>query len=99
MHRTPTIVALAVSGLLAPVTTASAQTTRTVCASGCHYTSINAAIDDSSDGDIIQLSGETYTEGETIDMDIDLTIIGEVDSAGDPVTIISGDDLISTRKK
>lgn len=94
MHRTPTIVALAVSGLLAPVTTASAQTTRTVCASGCHYTSINAAIEDSSDGDIIQLSGVTYTEGDTIEMDndIELTIIGEVDSAGDPVTIISGDN-------
>ena len=85
---------MATLSLIALASTASGQTTRTVCASGCHYTSINAAIDDSSDGDIIQLSAETYTERGTIEMDtdIELTIIGEVDSAGDPATIISGDD-------
>ena len=61
-----TIVAVAASGLLASVTTTSAETT-TVCASGCDYTSINAMISVASDGDVIQLAAETYFEGEQID--------------------------------
>jgi hypothetical protein len=42
--------------------------TITVCASGCDYTSTNAAISAASDGDVIQLAAETYFEGEQIDM-------------------------------
>ena len=49
MTRLHFLVALAASGLFTAV--ASAQNTITVCASGCDYTSINAAIDASSNGD------------------------------------------------
>ncbi|MCP4894587.1 MAG: hypothetical protein GY911_12345, partial [Actinomycetales bacterium] len=38
--------------------TASAETI-TVCASGCDYTSINAAIGAANEGDVIQLAAET----------------------------------------
>ena len=62
MHRSFAIVALAASGLFAFATTANAEI-RTVCASGCQYASINAAIDDALNGDVIQLSAETYFEG------------------------------------
>ena len=94
MHRTLTIVALALAGLFACTTSPATADTITVCASGCHYTSIRTAINNASDGDVIQLAAETYIEGDTIeiDADIELTIIGEVDSAGDPATIISGNN-------
>ncbi len=62
MYRTLlATVALAFSSV-----TASAETI-TVCASGCDYTSINAAIGAASDGDVIQLAAETYFEGSQID--------------------------------
>ena len=48
-------------------TTPAIAETITVCAKGCDYTSINAAIAVASDGDVIQLSAETYFEGEQID--------------------------------
>ena len=55
MYRTLlAAVALAVTSV-----TAFADTI-TVCASGCDYTSINAAIGAASDGDVIQLAAETY---------------------------------------
>ncbi len=94
MHRTLTIVALALAGLFACTTSPATADTITVCASGCDYTSIRTAINNASDGDVIQLAAETYIEGGTIeiDADIELTIIGEVDSAGDPATIISGNN-------
>ena len=68
MYRPLTIVALAASGLFAFATTATAETI-TVCANGCDYTSINDAIDASSNGDVIQLAAETYFEGDEIDTD------------------------------
>ncbi|MDA0215357.1 MAG: nitrous oxide reductase family maturation protein NosD, partial [Planctomycetota bacterium] len=34
--------------------------TITVCASGCNYTSINAAIAAAQNGDVIQLAAQTY---------------------------------------
>ena len=45
---------MAAGAMFASATTATADTL-TVCASGCQYTSINAAIDAASDGDVILL--------------------------------------------
>lgn len=60
--------------------------THTVCASGCDYSSIQAAVNAASDGDTLSLSPETFNEGD-IDLDIDLTIktssgVATVDGAG-----------------
>ena len=55
MHRHATIVALAASGLFASAAPTARAETITVCASGCDHTSINAAIDASKEGDVIQL--------------------------------------------
>ncbi len=65
--------------------------TITVCADGCDFTSINAAIAVAKDGDVIQLSGETYEEGGTIECPgINLSILGVVDAMGVPLTILDG---------
>ena len=79
--------------LLAGVSIAHADTL-TVCASGCDYTSINAAIADASDGDVIQLAAETYFEGEVIDtLGKGITIRGVAGADGTPETVISGRNL------
>ena len=92
MHRDPTIVALAASGLFASATTATADTL-TVCASGCQYTSINAAIDAASDGDVILLAAETYYEGARINTDGKaITLRGATDKSGNPASILDGAD-------
>ena len=78
-------VALAVSSV-----TASAETI-TVCARGCDYTSINAAIGAASDGDVIQLAAETYFEGEQIDtLGKKITLRGVLDKAGEPASVLDG---------
>ena len=70
--------------------TASASTI-TVCASGCDYTSINAAIGAASDGDVIQLAAETYFEGEQIDtLGKAITLRGVLDKAGEPSSVLDG---------
>jgi len=60
----------------------------TVCASGCDYASIQAAIDDASPGDVIQLSAEIYTERLDIGKRITLQGAGErqtiIQSASSP---------------
>ena len=61
--------------------------THTVCASGCDYSSIQAAVNAASNGDTLSLSPETFNEGD-IDIDIDLTIktssgVATVDGAGE----------------
>jgi predicted outer membrane repeat protein len=92
MHHPLTIVALAASGLFAFTSTAAADTL-TVCASGCQYTSINAAIDAASDGDVILLSAETYYEGARINTDGKaITLRGATDKSGDPASILDGAD-------
>ena len=78
-------VAVAFSGV-----TASAETI-TVCASGCDYTSINAAIDAASNGDVIQLAAETYFEGEQIDtLGKAIMLRGVLDKAGEPASVLDG---------
>ena len=86
MYRTLlATVALAFSSV-----TASAETI-TVCASGCDYTSINAAIGAASDGDVIQLSAETYFEGSQIDtLGKAITLRGVLDKAGEPASVLDG---------
>ncbi len=76
--------------LVCGVTTAE---TITVCASGCDYTEINAAIDAASDGDVIQLAAETYYEGVEINTDGKAIVIQGVsvpDEDGPPETVIDG---------
>ncbi len=57
-----------VVGLLLPVvyTSGAAAATHNVCASGCPYTTIQAAVDDSKAGDTISLAAGTYFENVTL---------------------------------
>jgi len=75
--------------------------THTVCASGCDFSSIQAAINSAVDGDTIDLAAETFTEAVTIDKSINLEGDGPentiVQAAGEPgiatsrvITITSG---------
>ena len=90
MHRSFAIVALAASGLFAFTATATAETI-TVCAVDCDHTSINAAIDASADGDVIQLAAETYQEGSVIDtVGKAITIQGTTGKDGAPTSILDG---------
>ena len=75
-----------------PISSATAKTI-TVCADGCHHTSINAAIDSASDGDVIQLFAERYLEGDPIDpLGKAITLRGTAGPSGRPTTIIDGLD-------
>ena len=67
--------------------------TISVCATGCDHTSINAAIDAASDGDVIQIAAGTYFEGAPVDPAGKLVqLIGEVNGCGGPAVIIDGAD-------
>ncbi len=93
MNGSHKIVALTATGLFTFATSAVTADTITVCASGCQYTSINAAIDAAEHGDVIQLSAETYTEGVVIDTDGKaITLRGTTDKNGDPTSILDGGD-------
>ncbi len=85
--RGSTAAALAAFGM----TIATFAETITVCASGCDYTSINAAIAAASDGDVIQLAAETYFEGEVVDTQgKSIVLRGSVGPDGNPESEISG---------
>lgn len=58
--------------------------TFTVCASGCDYTTVQAAVNGASAGDTISLAAETFAE--TVTVDRDLTIQG----AGTAASVIDG---------
>ena len=67
--------------------------TITVCSSGCDYTSINDAIDAASDGDVIQLSSQTYYEGVEINTEGKaITISGTTDADGNSTSILDGNN-------
>ena len=90
MQRTLTIVASAASGLFTIDGTTSTETI-TVCAKGCRHTSIKATIDAASDGDVIQLSAQTYRESETIDTDGKaITLLGVIEDLDHPASILDG---------
>lgn len=70
---------------LTPTSPSYAATTYTVCASGCDYTTIQAAISAASSGDIISIEAGTYSESD-IDVNQNLTIQGQ----GATSTIVDG---------
>ena len=91
------MIAAVMALLVCGVTTAE---TITVCASGCDYTEINAAIDAASDGDVIQLAAETYYEGVEINTDGKAIVIQGVsvpDEDGPPETVIDGGRMLPRR--
>ena len=66
--------------------------TLTVCSSGCDYSDIQSAIDDASDGDVIEIAAGTYRPVSTIDtLGKAITLQGSVDSLGEPATTVDGD--------
>lgn len=81
----------AVTAFLSVLASSAAAETITVCEEGCDFTSINAAIAASSDGDVIQLFAETYAEEATIDtLGKAITLRGALDKAGSPASILDG---------
>ncbi|MCH2141272.1 MAG: right-handed parallel beta-helix repeat-containing protein [Phycisphaerales bacterium] len=75
------------------VSSASSADTITVCADGCEFTSIIAAIDAASNGDVIQLAAETYSEGTTISIGgKTITLRGATDKSGSAASVIDGAD-------
>ena len=71
--------------------------TLTVCAKGCDYTSINAAIADAADGDIIQLGAETYLETATVDtLGKSIEVRGTLDAERQPTSILDGSSFSGT---
>ena len=74
----------------------AAADTITVCVSGCDKTSIIAAVESSSDGDVIEISAGTYAEGNVIDLQgksITLRGAADQDDDGFPETILDGQNL------
>ncbi|MBC04485.1 MAG: hypothetical protein CMJ34_14460 [Phycisphaerae bacterium] len=86
---------LPIAALTAAMAAASVSAeTITVCAKGCDFTSINAAIAAASDGDAIQLRAGTYSEGVVIDtLGRRISIVGVADRSGIPRTILDGGDV------
>lgn len=88
---------LFVPAILASLASLSASTsvraeTITVCADGCDFTSINAAIDAAVEGDVIQLSAETYYEGAVIDLDgKGVHLLGATNGCGGPASVLDGE--------
>ena len=77
---------------LAGFTASSAMAeTIDVCAEGCEYTSINAAIEAAADGDVIQLAAETYREDVQIDtLGKAIVLRGATTPDGLPASILDG---------
>ena len=68
-----------------------AADTLTVCNNGCDFTSINAAIAAASNGDVVQLSGQTYFEGAPIDtLGKQIRIRGVRGADGVPLSVLDG---------
>ena len=78
--------------LFAFTTAADAQTTRTVCASGCQYTTIQAAVDAAGEGDVIEIAQDLYSLDDPIQAgEKSLTLRGELVD-GQPATILDGNE-------
>ena len=88
MHRYLMVPVLAFAGF---TTSAATADTTTVCASGCDFTSIQAAIDAANDGDVINLTDSVYNEGAEIDMrGKAITLKGQNQGPGNASTTIQG---------
>lgn len=82
---TLTLITLLFGGLIS----AGAQTTHTVCASGCDFTSIQAAIDAADAGDVIDISAGYYEESMPANWkDLEITKSLTLKGAGSGQTII-----------
>lgn len=91
--RTGSIAAVAVlvmSALSIVAAPAQAATTLTVCAYGCAYTQVSAAVAAANDGDTVAVGPGTYAGGFTITKSITVT------GAGAARTIITGGDSVIT---
>ena len=94
--RTPIVllllaVLLAASGLFS--TAATAQTTFTVCPSGCDHTSIQSAIDAASTGDTIAIGEGVYLESDINLQGKGVIVTGTVDTDGALLTTVDADGL------
>src|SRR4051812_39523647 len=67
-----TVTTFALAGLFVP---ASAAESATVCATGCDYTTIHAAVDAATDGDVVTVSGPLTVAGTTT-INKDVTVTG-----------------------
>ncbi|MAB71982.1 MAG: hypothetical protein CMJ54_05705, partial [Planctomycetaceae bacterium] len=92
MRRTSSRLALFLTLALPGISSLTAAAEMiSVCAEGCDHTSINAAIATARDGDVIQLSAETYAEGSVISTDGKaITLRGVLDERGAPASVLDG---------
>jgi len=81
---------LKIENLTHTIILSPSPTNLTVCSSGCNYTIIQEAINNSADGDTIQVGAGTYTEGIFINKSITLT------GAGRDVTTIQAPASLPT---
>ena len=84
------------SGVALLIASALNAETLTVCTSGpCSFNDIQSAIDSASDDDVIQIAAGTYTPSATlVTRGKKITLVGAVDSNGNPKTVIDGSNLI-----
>ncbi|HEX7133689.1 MAG TPA: carboxypeptidase regulatory-like domain-containing protein, partial [Iamia sp.] len=80
------VLALAVTTVGLGSGSASGAATRTVCAVGCDFTSIAAAVTAAVDGDVVTVAAGTYTEPQVLINQKGITLEG----AGSGLTIIDG---------
>ncbi len=80
----------------ASITNTASASTLTVCASGCGYTTIDAAIAASVSGDVIEVAAGTYLLSSPLDpAGKAITIRGALNAQGAPAAVLDGQGLTS----